>query len=65
MDNCRDCAERHPHCHSECERYRAFKKDMDAKRAYLQKDYEYDGYRGREDKKIYKCMKYRRKNDQR
>ena len=56
-NDCRDCAERHPHCHSECERYKAFKKDMEVRRAYLHQDEEYQLYREREDIKITKHMK--------
>ena len=28
---CKDCAERHEGCHSRCERYKAFRKELDDK----------------------------------
>ena len=27
-NTCRDCAERHPGCHSDCQKYQAFREDL-------------------------------------
>ena len=38
MDKCcKDCIERHPHCHSSCERYKRYTAANDAKRTARQK----------------------------
>lgn len=28
-NECKDCLERHPHCHAECEKYKKFREKID------------------------------------
>lgn len=33
---CKDCPDRHPLCHSDCERYKAYREDVDRRRTERQ-----------------------------
>lgn len=37
---CKDCPDRHPGCHSDCERYLEFKSYKDAERSEMRKGYD-------------------------
>ena len=41
---CKNCPERHLHCHSTCEKYIGEKKELDNANLYLHKDDDYKDY---------------------
>lgn len=41
---CRGCAERHPHCHGECERYKEYQKENEENKEGYRKSLIYDAY---------------------
>ena len=41
---CKDCAERHLHCHSSCKKYIHERKELDKANAFLRKDDDYIDY---------------------
>lgn len=43
---CKDCAERHPGCHSECERYKEYSREQAQGREKRRIDGEYAAVRG-------------------
>ena len=42
---CKDCKERHLHCHSTCKKYIYERKELDKANAFVRKDDDYKGYR--------------------
>lgn len=39
---CKDCKERHLHCHSHCERYKEYKEELERAKQYLKEQSEFD-----------------------
>lgn len=47
LSPCKDCEKRHPHCHSECEEYAAYREDRDKVNAERQKESAYKDIQSR------------------
>lgn len=41
---CKECAERHPHCHGECVRYKEYQKENTENKEEYRKSLIYDAY---------------------
>ena len=58
---CKDCQDRHPKCHSTCEKYKSFKEELEKEKAIIQplKEAQYNmtAYK----KEVYEKYRRRRK----
>lgn len=48
---CKNCAERHPHCHGECEKYKQYKEEAVRDKEAYYRSREYDEYRNKQIRK--------------
>lgn len=49
---CKDCSERHPHCHGECEKYKKFQEDSSKNKEEYHKSLIWDKYHEAQVKKL-------------
>ena len=49
---CKDCSERHPHCHEECEKYKQFQEDSAKNKEEYHKSLIWDKYHEAQVKKL-------------
>lgn len=62
---CLDCAERHAHCHSSCERYKAYKELLEENRAKVRAQTDLCYFLRDSKERVRKIQEHKRKADER
>ena len=63
LSPCKDCKERQQHCHSKCEKYKAYKEQLELNRIQVKKDSEMYLFSKELKAKIVKRYNQRREGD--